>query len=195
VLYSKIGYVPNFKYQAYRSVYNEYTYAQKDTSCFLGIEDLRKNLITSENQDGTITYPIIDYTSLSEYYTICMVLGLVDNVMKNLNIKSWNTLSGTSINDNATWYTSFYDMDTSFGLDNGGFDTISCYAFSDYWNVTTEIEDENTEIPSQTTIYRDYWPSGAGYPKGYDIPSTYLFAIAKYAKTFTGDDGENNYCG
>ncbi len=50
---------------------------------------------------------ILDYQSLAEYYTICMILGLVDSVMKNLNIKTWNL---------QTWVLAFYDMDTCLGL-------------------------------------------------------------------------------
>ncbi len=42
-----------------------------------------------------------------------MILGLVDSVMKNLNIKTWNL---------QTWVLAFYDMDTCLGLNNAGND-------------------------------------------------------------------------
>ena len=44
-----------------------------------------------------------------------MVLGLVDSVMKNLNIKTWNLY---------TWVLAFYDMDTCLGLNNAGRDIL-----------------------------------------------------------------------
>lgn len=136
--------------------------------------------------------PILDYISLTEYYTACMGFGLVDSVMKNLNVKSWNATYTGSEKDDETgkWYIAFYDMDTSFGRDNGGAKT-SYFAFSDYWktNKTAELE--------QPTIYRDFYPmadpsndfvKGQSMSEaGFDIPSSYLFAVAKYAHLLNDD--------
>lgn len=112
----------------------------------------------------------IDYRSIVEYYTICMAFGLVDSVEKNLNIKTFD--------GGKTFKMAFYDMDTCLGRDNGG-NEVKYFAFSDYWS-------ENSD--HQITVYPDYYPykqSGTAndIPIGFDIPSSYLFSIAKYAKS------------
>ena len=110
-----------------------------------------------------------------------MVLGLVDSVMKNLNIKTWNLY---------TWYLAFYDMDTCLGLNNAGND-ISYFAFSDYWyGAKTTIN--HIDYPEKTTVYRDFSPKLLG-DAGYDIPSSYLFAVAKYARLILGSEDYNAY--
>jgi len=65
-----------------------------------------------------------------------MTLGLVDSVMKNMNIKTWDML---------TWVLAFYDMDTCLGIDNAGNDT-SYFAFSDYW-YGKKTSEGNTDEP------------------------------------------------
>ena len=111
--------------------------------------------------------PLVDYKSLSEYYVCCMALGLVDSVMKNLNLKTWN---------NKTFYASFYDMDTALGKDNAGFDT-NYMAFSDYWKAQEELIGSKIKLlPAMS--YKDW--SDPNF-KGYDIPMTYLLALAKYS--------------
>ena len=121
----------------------------------------------------------LDYQSLAEYYTICMVLGLVDSVMKNLNIKTW---------DLSTWFAAFYDMDSCLGLNNAGAD-IEYFAFSDYWHGSSKTIG-NVDYPDKTFIYRDFSPKSLG-ANGYDIPSSFLFAVAKYARLLlNGEDYE-----
>jgi len=69
-------------------------------------------------------------------------------------------------------------MDTCLGIANDG-SKIHYYAFSDYWLSKNE---ESKLLP--VTIYRDFSPTSDGGTehKGmYDSPSSYLFAIAKYA--------------
>ena len=127
----------------------------------------------------------VDYVSTSEYYTICMAFGLVDSVEKNLNIKSWNATTSnpkTGDIDYGKFYAAFYDMDTCLGLDNAGNDDVSYFSFSDYW-VTNYKEQGGKKIPQPAIIYRDYSPltSTGARDKFYDVPSSYLFAIAKYA--------------
>lgn len=122
----------------------------------------------------------LNYQSLAEYYTICMVLGLVDSVQKNLNIKTWN---------NQTWYLAFYDMDTCLGINNQGSD-INYFAFSDYWHNQSTTED-GTDYPEEVRIYRDFSPNSMG-ENGYDIPSSYLFAVAKYAKLIYKDSSDES---
>lgn len=154
-------------------------------------KDLRDLIIRDE---ATGNPPHLDYKSSVEYYTVCMAFGLLDSVEKNLNIKTW----GKPANGIKTWYMCFYDMDTCLGINNKGGDA-SYFAFSDYWQSTYEkvtdktpgYTDESASLnglmrPSVITIYRDFSPqsnSVAGF-NGYDVPSSYLFAIPKYAKIF-----------
>src|SRR5574344_2139535 len=134
--------------------------------------------------------PWLDFLSVSEYYTICMAFGLVDSVQKNMNIKCWNaTESPTTGNANATFYTAFYDMDTSFGINNAGYD-VNYNAFSDYWASNNTVNGD-VIIPGSVTVYRDYSPKADTEETSnyYDTPSSYLFAIAKYARlAYNGDN-------
>lgn len=134
------------------------------------------------DEDNNIA-PWFDYRSLSEYYTICMAFGLVDSVQKNLNIKSWNAdPSGDSGNGYAKFYAAFYDMDTCLGINNKGTD-VSYFAFSDYWGYNDIENASGSMTPTYVTIYRDYSPKAEGDSSDfYDTASSYLFAIAKYAR-------------
>ena len=121
--------------------------------------------------------PDLDYKSAVQYYTICMIFGMFDSVMKNLQIRTWNK---------KRFYIAFYDMDTCLGVDNAG-DDADYFAFSDYWDAAyTEIEHGNITAlrPSDIVVYRDFKKPGV---KGFDIASSYLFAVAKYAKIFEAD--------
>lgn len=109
----------------------------------------------------------LDFTSVSEYYTICMAFGLVDSILKNLNIKSWNAHK---------CYVAFYDMDCAFGENNAGEEVISYLASTDYWYSPT-----TNGFVNQARIQYDYWPKSTLGP-GFDYTSSYLFAIAKYAQ-------------
>ena len=126
-----------------------------------------KNTLIADNSDPTNpVIPTIDYRSLSEYYVICMALGLLDSVLKNLNVKTWN---------NRTFYTAFYDMDTSLGKDNAG-NNSNYICFSDYWLPQETIYDGYTVL-EQAKSYKDWFDPNV---MGFDIPSTYLFALVKY---------------
>lgn len=117
-----------------------------------------------ENEDG----PLLDYTSASEYYVICMIFGMVDSILKNMNIKSWN---------GKKCFVAFYDMDCANGENNAGGEDVSYLAATDYWH-----SDENTSGYTQTvSIDYDYWDNEIG--KGFDFKSSYLFAIVKYAQS------------
>ena len=120
-----------------------------------------------DNQDGINDYHYLDYTSASEYYTICMAFGLVDSIVKNMNIKSW---------DAKKCYIAFYDMDCALGENNVGKEVISYLAATDYWHSPID----NGQV-SQVKIYYDYWNNDIGI--GYDYTSSYLFAIVKYAQS------------
>lgn len=145
--------------------------------------NLRETIIPNPDEQKLAA---LDFQSLSEYYTICMVLGLVDSVQKNLNIKTWNMDASKGI---ATWVLAFYDMDTCLGINNQGSD-ITYFAFSDYWH-SNFITKEGVDSPSDAIIYRDFSPNSMG-ENGYDIPSSYLFAIAKYAKLIFNDNSDES---
>ena len=182
--YSQINHVPDYTWQATRSISESgfnYSYTQYPRAI---PNDLIDFLITPE--DDPEKHRGIDYKSLCEYYTICMAFGLVDSVEKNLNIKSWDA--------GREFYLAFYDMDTCLGVSNSG-SKISYFAFSDYWDWRNSIEDN---VLGQVKVYRDYAPQGEegdsiGSDSYFDTPSSYLFAIAKYAyqvlrRTLTSND-------
>ena len=165
--------VPNYRAQAERTVVGaENIYDFNISPDDATINDLRDFIIT--NEEDETKEKGVDYASLCEYYTICMAFGLVDSVEKNLNIKSWT--------NGKEFYLAFYDMDTCLGVSNSG-SKISYFAFSDYWDWAASIEGGSF---ISTKIYRDYSPKGGGTSEVgadsfFDVPSSYLFAIAKYA--------------
>lgn len=168
--------VADYKTQ-YTRVPGESSYVEKPTQeAKATIDDLLKCIGTTvfdpEKGEYVQNTPLLDLRSTVEYYVICMVFGMVDSVLKNLEIKSWN---------DKTIFPAFYDMDTSLGVNNNG-KKVDFFAFSDYWQNSTEL------IPGYTDrvkakgieIYPDFFNPASSYT-GYDIPSSYLFAIAKYA--------------
>ena len=124
--------------------------------------------IDDEDKDGIeqSNYHFLDFTSVSEYYTICMAFGLVDSVLKNMNIKSW---------DGKKCCVAFYDMDCAMGENNTGAEDVTYLAASDYW-----YSPNNNGYIEPVNIHYDYWEETIG--KGFDYPSSYLFAIAKYSQ-------------
>lgn len=149
---------------------------------------LLSSCIIETEQGETIIKPALDYLSSVYYYTICMAFGLVDSVQKNLNIKTW---------DGKTFGLYFYDMDTALGTSNSGGDT-SYFCFTDYWKTAiTKLLEDGEEvldeygnpiyINSGAEIFRDHYPEDSSLPSGYDIPSTYLFSISKYASCFKNE--------
>lgn len=182
--------VPNYIYQFIRRD-NNYTY---DKQGEVGTRDsLQRLVLGTTATDGTEYKPRLNYSSCVEYYTTCMAFGLVDSVQKNMNIKTWNANHDAQ----STFYIAFYDMDTCLGRDNAG-NKVAYFAFSDYWNSKLEDTQESgykdTKTINALHVYTDFYPKNTitGYeqdiPIGYDIPSSYLFAIAKYAKYFKYTD-------
>ena len=118
-----------------------------------------------------------------------MAFGLVDSPMKNLNVKSWNSCK--------TFYLAFYDMDTGLGKNNAG-TYINYFAFSDFWrSVYKKAPNADVYEMEQVGVIRDYSPAsftddetGSSF---FDVPSTYLFAIAKYAKSIFKRFDSANY--
>lgn len=160
--------VPDYKYQYIRKMGNNTTYTPTENSPYDAATVAEFNWVIYDNpeeSDPDNRVAALDLQSAVEYYVICMAFGLVDSVQKNLNIKTWN---------GKKFYIAFYDMDTCLGIDNAGYD-VAYFAFSDYWT---------TMQNGQTVVYRDFYPDRTNndqIPLGYDIPSSYLFAIAKYA--------------
>ena len=168
----------------------QYRRSNKDYSIKEVVEDAQYSDLLAcvgGEQDGEMVEGYVNFNSLSNYYTTCMTFGLVDSVQKNLTIKTW---------DDRQFGMFFYDMDTCLGRDNNGNPT-SYFCFSDYWRSDIKEYDENNElidralnpnavavktINNGVTVDRDYFPITEKII-GYDIPSSYLFAIAKYTKT------------
>jgi len=186
--------VPNYRMQYKRTLdaagKNIFTYDPTVNVTQGTINDLM-NLILADEEAGT--EPMLDYRSCVEYYTVAMSFGLVDSVLKNLNIKCWNAVTNMEGGNrvfNGKFNIAFYDMDTALGRSNSGA-KVAYFAFSDYW-ISKIIKDTlGNNVPSPISIYRDFYPERTAYnniPIGYDIPSTYLFAIAKYAQIFVNDD-------
>ena len=173
--------VPNYKNQHKKTLSDGINYELDPTLC----EDFTSNDVketdllyyaTVDAENGRDSF--VDYQSLIEYYTICMAFGMVDSVQKNLTIKTWN---------GKKFYFAFYDMDTCLGIDNNG-NNSTYYAFSDLWE-GEEIPSgivNSFEINDQVTVSRDYFmPEFHENIKGFDIPSSYAFAVAKYFQTVT----------
>ena len=138
------------------------------------INNLLRCISTTLSDNETVNEPILDYTSASEYYTICMIFGLVDSILKNMNIKSW---------DGRKCFVAFYDMDCANGENNAGGEDVSYLAATDYWH-----SDVKNGYTSEVSIDYDYWNEEVG--KGFDFKSSYLFAIVKYAQSLLT---RNNY--
>lgn len=176
--------VPNWRYQISSINSNDITlseFSERNNDTF-AVNPLT-DLLFDYQKDLTTNVKALDFTALSEYFVGCMAFGMVDSVKKNLNVKSWN--------GGLTFYPAFYDMDTALGKDNEG-KYINFFAFSDYWDsVLTSNPNLTYPLLFKTNIYRDYSPDGV---KGFfDAPSTYLFAIAKYAfRNLSPNDGSNH---
>lgn len=176
VAYKIENVVPDYRIQYIRNG-NEYT-----ENPLIGAEadygDLAQCILDLTESGGT--KPTLNYDSALHYYVTCMAFGLVDSVQKNLNIKTW---------DGKTFGLFFYDMDTSLGRSNSGSD-VSYFCFTDFWDAKTEeIRDDDgnlIEVINQAVqIKRDYFDNTLYDLAGYDIASSYLFAIPKYSTIFT----------
>ena len=174
--------VPDYskQYEKYLSPGGAWEFREKEGEPIKGTQLDLQDLIIPDVDSGK--QASLNFQAVSEYYTICMVLGLVDSVMKNLNIKTWNAKSDGT----ATWYPAFYDMDTCLGINNQG-NPISYFAFSDYWHSQINKTVNDVEYPSAVKIYRDFSPHSLG-ENGYDVPTNYLFTVAKYAKLIFTDN-------
>lgn len=135
------------------------------------VNNLLQCISDTNAQDEPQDY-YLDFTSAAEYYTICMAFGLVDSVLKNMNIKSW---------DGNKCYIAFYDMDCALGENNQGGEDVTYLAASDYW-----YSSNDNGYVEPVKIHYDYWDDNSILGKGFDYPSSYLFAVAKYAQAMAG---------
>ena len=163
-----IEYVPDiswqFQYEGTEKRWNQLNEFTFDGLRNSSIDHLLQCIYQTNSQDEPHDY-YLDFSSVSEYYTICMAFGLVDSILKNMNIKSW---------DGKKCYVAFYDMDCALGENNAGGEDVSYLAATDYWH------SDNEGYVEPVTINYDFWDDTVG--KGFDFSSSYLFAIAKYAQ-------------
>ena len=136
------------------------------------ISDLKKLIIEFEDTDGNFNKPLLNYKSASEYYTICMAFGMVDSVLKNMNLKNFR-----SLDEGPNFYCAFYDMDCALEEGNDGAEKITYLAATDYWYSPMDSKNKVGEIEKKN----DYWEDSVG--SGFDFTSSYLFAVVKYAKS------------
>lgn len=110
-------------------------YTQMASMALTQIPKKRRNASNTSYEEipGEYYYPASssDYYSFSQsnkhlnwnnachYYLFGLIFGMVDSMCKNLTLRNW----GGDI-----WHTCFYDMDTAFGLNNAGQDTVYYYA-------------------------------------------------------------------
>ena len=142
-----------------------------------------KDLITTyQNSSGKVNKPILNYNSAAEYYTICMAFGMVDSILKNMNLKNFK-----SNDEGPNFYCAFYDMDCALEENNAGVESISYLAATDFWY--SEQDNKNRVYP--ITKKNDYWDSSIG-GNGFDFTSSYLFAVVKYAKSIFNKNDEGN---
>lgn len=156
--------VPNYRVELERTFVNSESVLTPTGTTIEGTQnDLTYVLLGDE---ASSLDPLLDYKSLSEYYVICMALGLLDSVLKNMNFRKWKD----------KFYLAFYDMDTSLGKDNAG-NNSDYICFSDYWEPASK-EQGGTIILEPAVSYKDWYQKDI--KGGYDVPSSYLFALAKY---------------
>lgn len=192
--WNKVGCVPNVKKQ-YKRRSSDLKNIYYDPNIKIPNDEKWQSIFERTMRDseyqGSQSYARLDYVSLVEYYTICMAFGLVDSVQKNLNVKTW-TLNKkerleTDVEEKnlirSRFYISFYDMDTCLGINNDSQDTTT-FCFSDYWKSNETVKND-IHILQSITQYRDYFNDTDKElgEYGYDTPSSFLFAIAKYGTT------------
>ena len=172
-------YVPNTNYQI---IYNNNKLEWvTDTQCdTVNLIDLKK-LIARFEDGNEINKPLLNYKSAAEYYTICMAFGMVDSVLKNMNLKNFRSLE-----EGPHFYCAFYDMDCALEEANDGIEKVSYLASTDYWYSPI---DENTNEVYEIKQINDYWNSDIG--TGFGFTSSYLFAVVKYARAIYDSLAEN----
>jgi hypothetical protein len=164
--------IPDPKWQI-QYVNNKMIWDDTATDCDnVNITNLKDLISYYEKEDGSFNEPRLNYNSASEYYTICMAFGMVDSVLKNMNLKNFRSLQ-----EGPNFYCSFYDMDCALEESNDGRENVSYLAATDYWY--SPINDKNKV--SKVVRQNDYWNNDVG--AGFDFTSSYLFAVVKYARS------------
>lgn len=173
--YKVKGQVPEYAIYYEKFIDGDIVFKENEEKTREFVPVVQEDLLNYVEADPNNPRYTVDYRSLVEYYTICMIFGLVDSVQKNLTIKTW---------DGKKFYFAFYDMDTCLGVDNGGKNS-TYYAFSDLWeNDIESVDGDTVRLRGPVTVHRDYFsPTDDSTIVGYDVPSSYAFAVAKYFKS------------
>ena len=166
-------FIPDSKYQM-KYVDNSIEWSEDSNLGDASDIDLKNLIIEYKKEDDTYNNPILNFVSASEYYTICMAFGMVDSVLKNMNLKNFKNQ-----NQGYNFHCAFYDMDCALEEANDGQEKISYLAATDYWYSPYK---EGLEYIETIKQYNDYWDIING-GQGFDFTSSYLFAIVKYAKS------------
>ena len=100
----------------------------------------------------------LNWNNACAYFMVALIFGMVDSMCKNMTLRCWG---------NGEWYLCFYDMDTAFGLDNSGQDTVGYWAHLHRWfntqssgsGVTSFAVDKNYESAESGTqqYFASWW--------------------------------------
>lgn len=96
----------------------------------------------------------MNWNNANAYFILAIVFGMVDSMCKNLTLRNW----GGNV-----WYTTFYDMDTSFGLNNAGQDIVEYWSHLHRWY---NIQSQDSGITT-FTLERNYTDNNVAGDKQY----------------------------
>lgn len=100
----------------------------------------------------------LNWNNACGYFVLAMIFGMVDSLCKNLTLRNWGSDS---------WYTTFYDMDTAFGLNNAGQDIVDYFAHIHRWENVHNVQGNLTtyeRIPNYktTSLIRQHYAAQWG---------------------------------
>ena len=98
----------------------------------------------------------LNWQNACVYFMLALIFGMVDSMCKNLTLRNWGS---------TTWYPTFYDMDTAFGLNNAGQDIVDYTAHLHRWHnirtqdtgLTTYTQEKNYVSSEQVKQYFASW--------------------------------------
>ena len=141
------------------------------------------------HDNATYTYnncdKYLNWKNACAYFTIAIILGMVDSMCKNLTLRNWV---------NNVWYPCFYDMDTAFKLNNAGADTVKYFAHINQYNnvynsgeltTTTVVENYKGSDQDYACYYNRIWEVLANMSKA-DSSETRDGIIETYQTLRTG---------
>ena len=103
----------------------------------------------------SMTDKALNWENACGYFVIGLIFGMVDSMCKNLTLRNW---------EQDTWYTTFYDMDTAFGLNNAGQDIVEYWAHLHRWRNINRLDTNLTSYEQiknyQSDVnFRQYYAS------------------------------------